>query len=1092
MSFLSRIFKRKVKNNFNKDNKIELFIGKINNLLSEDKYIAKSDYNHLISEFKDTFDLFNTLKNTDMLSEYCNKNKIDKEHVNNFLMLYKDMLNNTFPTNIDEHNKEFVKRHLQEDKKYLDNVLKDIDTNISLDNQQREAVLTDEDYSLIIAGAGAGKTTTVAAKVKYLVDKKNIDPEDILVISFTNKAVEELKERINDRLKIACKISTFHSVGYEIIKKEENTRKVTDDKRLYYVINEFLKNEVFSNEELVEKIIMFFASYIETPYSGNDISSFFAYLYKEDFTSLKSNLNEYNETFIDKNQRKKVTINNEFLRSREEVQIANFLYVNGIEYEYEPTYPFYILNSKKKLYTPDFVIKQGNNITYLEHFGVTEDRKHSFYSKEELAEYCKNIDRKLQFHKKHETKLITTYSKYNDGRDFLTHLKEKLIAAGYSFHPRDSKEILQKLLMIEENKYISKFVGFICRYINLFKTNGYDITHFAIERNKAKSVRNKIFIDICEQCYLQYQKHLLQDNALDFQDMINDSAKLLNQMKQTGEKLNYKYIFIDEYQDISRQRFDLAKELSSICNAKIIAVGDDWQSIYAFSGSDVTLFTHFSKIMGYGKELKITKTYRNAQEVINIAGGFVQKNEAQIKKELSSPKHIEKPVLIYTYDESPLKVEGKPVKGGRYYNLGKKVEAIIGLILKKNKEEGKDENSSILLIGRFGFDAKNLCFSEDFIYDDKAHKIHCKKYPEAKLTYLTAHSSKGLGSDNVIIINAKNEIYGFPSKIETDPIIKSLTIEDNNIDYAEERRLFYVALTRTKNRIFIATPQSRPSEFILELIKDYPNVALHGEINKNVDINFGSNKKCPCCGYPLQLRYNKNYGLKLWMCTNEPEVCGFLSNDLTGGKLSICKCDKCRNGYLLIKKRLKGEGYFLGCSNYQADGTGCDNMVTPDKYYEYINKPIFYEALNRAPSYKIKLKEEMPLPDLKSKLEETKEVKVEIEKSKEVKQRKKAEVHKITRKQINFEKEGFDIICDNDGNPLTDLELLQHLRELRNKISKEEDKPAYMCISNKGLVSLATYKPLTYSEFIDLPYLGEKTYHAYGLKFIEAIKNFRK
>ena len=198
MSFLSRIFKRKVKNNINKDNKIELFIGKINNLLSEDKYIAKSEYIHLISEFKDTFDLFNTLKNTDMLSEYCNKNKIDKEHVNNFLMLYKDMLNNTFPININEHNKEFVKRHLQEDKKYLDNVLKDIDTNISLDNQQREAVLTDEDYSLIIAGAGAGiamagKTITKKAR------QKGVSGADAARFgNLTARAGEELTEQAND------------------------------------------------------------------------------------------------------------------------------------------------------------------------------------------------------------------------------------------------------------------------------------------------------------------------------------------------------------------------------------------------------------------------------------------------------------------------------------------------------------------------------------------------------------------------------------------------------------------------------------------------------------------------------------------------------------------------------------------------------------------------------------------------------------------------------------------------------------------------------------------------------------------------------
>lgn len=160
-----------------------------------------------------------------------------------------------------------------------------------------------------------------------------------------------------------------------------------------------------------------------------------------------------------------------------------------------------------------------------------------------------------------------------------------------------------------------------------------------------------MFLDVCKACYLEYQKKLSERNAIDFQDMINDSARILREKQIAHEELDFKYIIVDEYQDISHQRFDLTKELSKICQAKIIAVGDDWQSIYAFSGSDISLFTHFCEIMGYGEELKITKTYRNAQEVIDIAGRFVQRNDSQIKKSLISPKHIQKPVIIQTYSE---------------------------------------------------------------------------------------------------------------------------------------------------------------------------------------------------------------------------------------------------------------------------------------------------------------------------------------------------------------------------------------------------------------------------------------------------------
>lgn len=240
---------------------------------------------------------------------------------------------------------------------------------------------------------------------------------------------------------------------------------------------------------------------------------------------------------------------------------------------------------------------------------------------------------------------------------------------------------------------------------------------YRFERSTS-NVRNKLFLDICKACYLEYQKQLGEMNAIDFQDMINDSARILRDKVISNEKLDFKYIIVDEYQDISRQRFDLTKELSKLCSAKIIAVGDDWQSIYAFSGSDITLFTHFCSIMGYGQELKITRTYRNAQEVIDIAGNFIQKNESQIKKSLISTKHIQKPVIIETYSEEYDRKQYQG-KGGRYYHLGKQLESVIGQILKNNKEEGKSPNSPILLIGRYGFDANKLCFSSDFVYDEQ-------------------------------------------------------------------------------------------------------------------------------------------------------------------------------------------------------------------------------------------------------------------------------------------------------------------------------------------------------------------------------------
>jgi DNA helicase-4 len=380
--------------------------------------------------------------------------------------------------------------------------------------------------------------------------------------------------------------------------------------------------------------------------------------------------------------------------------------------------------------------------------------------------------------------------------------------------------------------------------------------------------------------------------------MINESAELIRKKKVSKERLGYKYIIVDEYQDISRQRYNLIKEISSLCNAKIVAVGDDWQSIYAFSGSILPLFTHFCEEFGYGQELKITRTYRNAQELINIAGSFVQRNTEQIQKSLISNKSIENPVIIQTYSDKINKKHEESPKGGVYHFLGEAVNLAVQSILHQNVKQGRRGVASILLIGRYGFDARNLCNSDDFNYDEKSKSIYSVKYGrKVKLSFLTAHSSKGLSADNVIIINAKDDIFGFPSQIEDDPVLRLVVTHDDSYNYAEERRLFYVALTRTKNRVFIITPETRPSEFIKELLSDkslYPNVLLNGSLTLNTSKKI--KHRCPICGYPMQRRMNKNYGLELWMCMNDQEICGFMTNDTRGGDLSIKKCDWCKDG----------------------------------------------------------------------------------------------------------------------------------------------------------------------------------------------------
>ncbi|WP_081773643.1 UvrD-helicase domain-containing protein [Treponema sp. C6A8] len=893
-------------------------------LLSSDSYIAKSDYLKKIESCKESISYFQQLKTDDLLSDFCKKNKVSNDLIISVLEKYSDIVNI-----VTKHNEDFISEKLQSEKTYLDTILHDIDKNIMLDDDQRRVVLTDEDYCLVIAGAGAGKTTTVAAKVKYLVEKKNINPAEILVVSFTNKAVGELKEKINKQLKIESPITTFHSTGNAILQKDsEEKLTIVQNEKLYFVLEDYFRDSVLQNQKLIDDLIKFFATYFDAPIQVKDKNELFTKLSNSNFSTMKSEVGEVNYQIEMKNARGKehITIQNEVLRSQEEVQIANFLYLNNIEYEYEPRYKFNIEGAKKP-YTPDFIIRQNGKEAYIEHFGITQSGNSNRYSKEELEKYKKAVHDKVDLHKQHGTTLLYTFSEFIDGRTILEHLKEQLQNSGFILNPRDNKEVMQKISNQDGSRYIRKLINLVDRFISNFKTNGYPVEKFDEWSLQSNNVRTKLFLGICKECYLEYERYLHKNNAIDFSDMINKSAKLLRESKNVSDQIKFKYIIVDEYQDISRQRFDLVGALHDVTSAKIIAVGDDWQSIYAFSGSDITLFTKFSEIMGYAELLKITKTYRNSQEVIDIAGNFIQKNTAQIKKSLKSPKTINEPVIIYTYD-----AKQKFFGGNANYNLAKSVETAIEQIIEFNKMDGKDsKKQEILLLGRFGFDGKNLERSSLFECKDYGNKIKSLKYPELKITFMTAHASKGLGYDNVIVINGKNETYGFPAKIENDPVLNYVVKQDNAIEAAEERRLFYVAMTRTKNRVYFIAPEQNPSEFLLEIKHDYKNVVLKGDWSEEVKLGLEFKKSCPMCGYPLQHKVKAAYGLNLWICMNDPEVCDFMTNRIEAGKLAVQKCDMC-DGYLVAKLQKDGR-YFLGCTNYKSNGKGCGKIIWNEDYY---------------------------------------------------------------------------------------------------------------------------------------------------------------
>ncbi len=723
---------------------------------------------------------------------------------------------------------------------YLDHLFDGIDDSIHLDKEQKEAILCEDDKVMVVAGAGSGKTTTMAAKIKYLVEQKNIPPNEILLISYTNKAVLELKERIQKEFHLDVEIMTFHKLGYEILKKlgfHGNILSHSDE-----LLKQIFFNLLSHDENFQKKVFEYFL------YESN-----YPKVKKITYWSLKGRLYQYQKKELKEFENYHLTLLKEVMFQKEEAEIANQLFFKNITYYYRKEYPF------NHSYIPDFTIENNGKIYYLELFPQKESIKDWI-----LLERKKRIIRKI--HEKYQTTLLELELKGNYLSTFSALLKNHNI----SEKPKTKKEIFDAIQSLKQDMIYKELVKNVISYIHNYRINGC--------KKQKSNQKKQLFLEITKIIYENYQLKLIQNNWIDFEDMIQKSYERL----KDNNPFHFQYIIVDEYQDISKKRYDFLVRLVTTNQSKLTVVGDDFQSIFSFAGSDISYFFQFQK--GNTKVLNITNTYRNSQTLIEEAGKFVMKNKRQWKKNLHSDKKLENPIRVYYYKD-PKKC------------FKKVLEQLV-------KEYGEDLN--IVLLGRFHFDLKEylnypLLFLEN-------GKLKSNTFPQITFTFLTVHASKGLGFPHVILLNAKQGIYGFPSLKDYPMELEDVMIKDDSYPFAEERRLFYVALTRTKNTVSILCPFDSVSPFVLEL--DHKKEYFLEKITSY------QNPECPNCGYPLIRNYWNSKGIEpLYECVNHRKKCGFQTNHLKY-RIPIQSCKKCQNGYLIVKENK--ESVLLQCTN-------CDN-----------------------------------------------------------------------------------------------------------------------------------------------------------------------
>ena len=685
-----------------------------------------------------------------------------------------------------------------------------------LTEEQRKAVVVDESRNLVVAAAGSGKTSVIVAKAGWLIRRGYRRPSELLLLAFARDARNEMVERIGTRLGAATArgvtVRTFHSLGMAVTGEAEGkrptlARTAENDWALFDLLKGFAADLLVDGE--LSGILQEWFQDQFAPYKSNhefrNWGEYWNYIRQHDIRSLKG----------------------EKVKSYEECEIANFLYLNGLSYEYEAPYEHDTATSEKRQYQPNFSLPDHG--IYIEHFGLNAEGKTAPFI--DGNKYRRDMDWKRQVHAEHGTVLIETFSHERAEGKLIRNLTKKLEAHGVSLSPISQDKVFA---VLEEQGRVDPFTRLLATFLQHFKGARLSFAEIA---ERAATLRDRgraeAFLAVFRPIFERYQETLARSGAIDFHDMINRATDLV----ETGRYHSpFGYILVDEFQDISPARARLLKALlDQSPGAQLFAVGDDWQAIYRFGGSDITVMREFGERFGDYKRVDLETTFRCSDRIAAVATDFVLRNPAQIRKRVRSKRKEDRPGVHI----------GLPGQEG----LSLLTEALDRIAEDADRHDG---TSDVLLLGRYRhMQPRNV-------------GSLAKQYPGLRLSYMTIHRSKGLQADYVVVLGLCSGKYGFPVEIADDPLLDLVLAAPEVHPNAEERRLLYVAITRARRQVFLLADNGLPSSFAKELIGGGYDIAVFGRLPEG-------NVPCPRCKEGrLEGRVNARDGSTFYGCSNWP------------------------------------------------------------------------------------------------------------------------------------------------------------------------------------------------------------------------------
>ena len=766
-----------------------------------------------------------------------------------------------------QRNKRYVERKKQQYKFTFDNSIE----KYPLTEEQRDAVVTEEDNTLLIAAAGSGKSSTVVAKIFYLLKEKQHKANQVIAFAYNKQAQLELTSRIDALFEKfnwqdeRVPARTFHGFCMEVLAKTNQAKPsiaeiATSSKKQQVRFFTDLVNELIETQPGFKSDLLNYYSVFKLPQPRegtiNSSSEYNNYLSSLDAKSSRDpETGEWNITLT--------SMDGVNVRSLEELRIANWLFLQGIRFEYEKPYEHNTATETHRQYYPDFYYPDIG--VWHEHFALNNSGQAPSF----MRDYESGVVWKRQLHHEHQTKLIETHSAhYEDGTVF-QRLDQALTDAGIVRNPPSEAKLNQ---LIAANFSPEHDLELVITFLKHFKTNNMSID---VLRQRAKLfpdvLRAKAFLPVFNAIFTVYDKKLKARGEIDFEDLIHQASE---KIEQGSFKSPFEYIMVDEFQDASQDRLRLIQALANQrTQIKLFAVGDDWQSIYRFSGADLEVMKQFPNMFGYTKDLRLTHTFRSAQEIIDVASEFIQRNPNQFKKDVNT-----------IFSNGGDSVILRPYAPNNPDNI---LEPLFNTL--QRRAERSNETLSVFILTRYTAQKpSNLVQFQ-------------RSYPNLDIEWKTIHASKGLEADCVVLHHMNCGRHGFPCEINDDPLLDLVIPENETFPHAEERRLLYVALTRARKAVYGFYHPSYPSAFIKEL-SDITGVKVHDPRFEPV---LNSGDACPQCRKGVLYPREANNQVALFC--SDTHQCGFSTE---------IRCPECKVGEIVVRKAKQTGRTFYACNQF--------------------------------------------------------------------------------------------------------------------------------------------------------------------------------